>query len=211
MAKGVGSSDPPMALSLWVSDVTTVLSPPTTLPSPSSANPKSGIARPIISRPMPLIVSDTATALSPPKIAYKAPVTPITTTVRGRAHSSLIANNSGIANSFITASEPEYKTLGIVTKPYPSIKRITVILRTSSSNRWFRNSGRVVNAPAKYRGRKMKAIKTVATAAVTSQAILLRLNPYAEPFNPINCSAERLVSSNDPAIIGAPKPLPARK
>ena len=57
----------------------------------------------------------------------------------------------------------------------------------------------------------MKPIKPVATAAVTFQAILLRLNPYAEPFNPINCSAERLVSSSDPAIMGAPKPLPARK
>ena len=42
-----------------------------------------------------------------------------------------MANNSGIANSFITAREPEYKTLGIVTRPYPSINKITVIRRTS--------------------------------------------------------------------------------
>ena len=177
VANGVGSFELPIALSLWVSDVTTVLSPLTTLPSPSSANPSSGMARPMINRPIPFIVSDTATALSPPKTAYMAPVPPITTTVKGRAHSSLMANNSGIANSFITAREPEYKTLGIVTRPYPSINKITVIRRTSSSNRWFKNSGRVVKAPAKYRGKKIKAINTVATAAVTSHAILLKLKP----------------------------------
>ena len=52
---------------------------------------------------------------------------------------------------------------------------------------------------------------TVETAAVTSQAMLLRLNPYAEPLRPISCSALRLVSSIEPAMNVAPSPRPARK
>ena len=40
-----------------------------TLPSPIAARPKSGISRPPVKRPTALIVSETATALSPPKMA----------------------------------------------------------------------------------------------------------------------------------------------
>ena len=57
-----------------------------------------------------------------------------------------------------------------------------------------------MNAPAKYRGKKTNAIHIVEAAAVTSQAILLRLNPYAEPLRPINCSEDRFVKSIDPAM-----------
>ena len=47
--------------------------------------------------------------------------------------------------------------------------------RTPSSKRALRNSGKVVKAPARYLGKKKNAMSTVATAAVTSQPMLLRL------------------------------------
>jgi len=57
----------------------------------------------------------------------------------------------------------------------------------------------------------MKAMATVEIAAVTSQPILLKLYPYADPLSPINCAADKLVSSKDPAINTEDKPLPAKK
>lgn len=57
----------------------------------------------------------------------------------------------------------------------------------------------------------MKAMATVEIAAVTSQPMLLKLYPYADPLSPINCAADKLVSSKDPAINTEDNPLPAKK
>ena len=55
--------------------------------------------------------------------------------------------------------------------------KIPFIIQRPSSNRSERNCGSVVKAPARYRGRNIKAIATVETAAVTSHPMLLRLYP----------------------------------
>ena len=68
-----------------------------------------------------------------------------------------------------------------------------------------------VNGMADNLTNQVRNIATVATAAVTSQPIALILKPYAEPLSPINCSAERLVNNNEPAMKGALNPLPAKK
>jgi len=64
-----------------------------------------------------LSVSDTATARNPPKMAYSDPITPITITVTTNAGKYSIPINPGTSNNNNTATEPEYSTLGIVTRP----------------------------------------------------------------------------------------------
>ena len=70
-----------MALSFSVLVVVTMINPSRKLPSPSIIKPKIGTSIPIMSNPIPFNVSETATALRPPKTAYTAPIEPIITMV----------------------------------------------------------------------------------------------------------------------------------
>ena len=71
------------------------------------------------------------------------------------------------------------------------------------SNRFSKKAGVVVKPLARYRGRKTNAVAIIANAASASQAILTRaLSPKTAPFNPTNCSVDKLVSNKDPATIG---------
>ena len=73
--------------------------------------------RPMISRPTPLIVSETATALSPPNTAYIEPIIPIRTMVNTSAGNRPTPSNYSTSNSCSTAMEPEYNTPGMVISP----------------------------------------------------------------------------------------------
>ena len=54
-------------------------------------------------------------------------------------------------------------------------------------------------------------MQIVAIADVTSHAMLLILKPYADPLRPMSCSADKFVSSIDPAMNTPVSPRPARK
>ncbi len=62
-------SGPPAAINLSGNSFIRVLTPAPKWPSPTTHKPKSGIIKPPISNPMALIVSETATAFNPPKMA----------------------------------------------------------------------------------------------------------------------------------------------
>ena len=69
----------------------------------------------------------------------------------------------------------------------------------------------MVRPPFKYLGSKNNAVTTIAIAASVSQAITDSPLSYAEPLRPTNCSVERLVSNNEPAITPAVRLLPPKK
>ena len=76
-SNGITESSAPMTLNFSGELLYTLKRPSSGFPSPILISAKNGIANPPINRPYPLRVSDTATALSPPKIAYKEPISPI--------------------------------------------------------------------------------------------------------------------------------------
>ncbi len=69
VAKGVGSSGVPMALSFPVCSVVSMRNPSPASPDPNNWSPSTGTVTPMINNPIPFSVSDTATAFIPPKIA----------------------------------------------------------------------------------------------------------------------------------------------
>ena len=81
-------------------------------PSPKAFNPKTGISIPPAISPIPLIVSETATAFKPPNIAYIPPMIPIPHIVRTRAACSDIPNIADTLNREFKATPPEYNTTG---------------------------------------------------------------------------------------------------
>ena len=83
--------------------------------------------------------------------------------------------------------------------------------RVELSKRVARKSGMVVRPARRYLGTKYRAPRTIANAAVVSQAITAIVWLNASPFSPMRCSVDRLVSIREPAMTQAVRPLPARK
>ena len=85
------------------------------------------------------------------------------------------------------------------------------MVRVRSSYRLARKSGIVTRPILRNRGRKNSAMRTMASAAVVSQAVTAIVWLNASPFRPIKCSVDRFVSMIDPAITQAERLRPPRK
>ena len=158
-----------------------------------------------------MIVSDTATALIPPSTAYSAPIIPTSTIRIVSAIPSLIPNTVAKSKICSNAIAPAYRHTGIPITKYPIRNRIETIRRTPTPYLSSINSGSVVYPFLRYIGKNTKAIIIVAITAVASHAIPDILAAYDCPDKPTRFSADRFVSSIEPAIKKPPSPFPARK
>ena len=61
------------------------------------------------------------------------------------------------------------------------------------------------------RGRKYRAVPTIARAAVVSHAVTAMVWLKASPLRPMRCSVDRLVSISDPAMTHAVRLRPPKK
>ena len=93
---------------------------------------------------MPLMVSETATALSPPKTAYKAPTMPISHTMIQMEAVSLTARTSFTLNRPFIPKAPEYRTKGRKLSTRKTRNMPLKIWRVWASKRFSRNCGTVV-------------------------------------------------------------------
>ena len=129
------------------------------------------MAIPPIMSPIPLMVSETATAFKPPRIANNEPNPPINTTIRmiaSNLDTFKIVETSKILSKF---SAPVYNTIGNSVVTYNSKNNPETIMRVDLSNRTSKNSVMVTNPILRYLGKKKSAIATIANAAKVSQAI----------------------------------------
>lgn len=158
-ANGTGSFFPPIALSFAGSYVITSFTPtinPPPLNFPTAIKPNTTTSTEPKTSKIPLIVSDTATALIPPSTAYSAPIIPTSTIRIVSAIPSLIPNTVAKSKICSNAIAPAYRHTGIPITKYPIRNRIETIRRTPTPYLSSINSGSVVYPFLRYIGKTQK-------------------------------------------------------
>lgn len=111
---------------------------------------------------------------------------------------------------FSKTSEPEYRQTGICTQSASTMYRMLNQSLVVRSYRRPMSCGIVVMPLRRYFGAAHSASMMQHGAATISNAIALMPTTKVCPFEPTSCSAERLVSSSEPAITRPGSPRPAR-